>query len=114
MILGIDPGVRKMGYAIITSQLQIIDAGVIIIDTPGKIHREDYRSRMTHMRQFFVDLLLQFPDIHAASVEKLFAFRNHNNIEYVYGIRGMLMSLLQEHGCQLYEYTPLQLKKYIA
>ncbi|USN57234.1 MAG: crossover junction endodeoxyribonuclease RuvC [Candidatus Peribacteria bacterium] len=113
MILGIDPGVRKLGYAIIDG-MQIVDGGVLILDSKTKLERPDYRERMSRIRAFFVELLDQYPDIDTVSMEKLFAFRNYNNMEFVYGVRGMLMTLFREHHFTLHEYTPLQLKKYIA
>jgi crossover junction endodeoxyribonuclease RuvC len=113
MILGIDPGVRKLWYALIQDDLSIVDAGVLILDTKQRLTREHYRERMSKIRKFFVQMI-EDHDIGTVSVEKLFAFRNYNNIEFVYGVRSMLMTLFREEGCHLVEYTPLQLKKYIC
>ncbi len=113
MILGIDPGVRKLWYAIIDG-MNLVDGGVLILDSTSKLERVDYRERMSRIRAFFVDLLDQYQDIDHVSMEKLFAFRNYNNMEFVYGVRGILMSYFREQWLWLSEYTPLQLKKYIA
>jgi hypothetical protein len=75
----------------------LIDGGVLILDSKKKLERIDYRERMSRIRAFFVDLLVQYPDIDHVSMEKLFAFRNYNNMEFVYGVRGMLMTLFREH-----------------
>lgn len=104
---------RKLGYAIVDG-MTLIDGGVLILDSQQKLTRSDYRERSSRIRAFFVDLLMEYPDISIVSVEKLFAFRNYNNMEFVYGVRGMLMTLFRERDFALYEYTPLQLKKYIA
>lgn len=73
-----------------------MDGGVLILDSKKKLERTDYRERTARIRGFFVDFCQQYPDIDHVSMEKLFAFRNYNNIEFVYGVRGMLMSYFRE------------------
>lgn len=114
MILWIDPGIRKLGYALIEPDLTIISADAIVLDVVDVV-REDYRRRMGQMYGFFEDLLHIYPNITTVCIEKLyFTGRNQNNAEFVYGIRWALMMLFSFRDITLLEYTPIQLKKYIT
>jgi len=63
---------------------------------------------------FFENLLTTY-QIESAAVEKLFfTSYNQSNAEFVYGIRGALMMLLLRKGIKTYEYTPIELKKFIT
>ena len=49
------------------------------------------------------------------SIEKLFFTKfNQSNAEFVYGIRGALISLFLRYNIKIKEYTPIQLKKFIT
>lgn len=48
-------------------------------------------------------------------MEQLFFTKfNQNNAEFVYGIRGILLSMALKYGAQIKEFTPIELKKYIT
>jgi crossover junction endodeoxyribonuclease RuvC len=113
MFLWIDPGVRKLWYALVDERLQIVDASIIVQEREQPT-REDWFVRMSQMNDFFVELL-QKHHIKAAAIEKLFFTSfNQNNAEFVYGLRGMLMVLLHKHHIPVYEYSPIELKKNIT
>lgn len=71
---------------------------------------------MKEIINFFEDLLNTYGnDIISAGVEQLFFTKfNQNNAEFVYGIRGALIILLQQYNIAYQEYTPIQLKKMIT
>lgn len=113
MFLGIDPGIRKLGYALVDSDLTVIDAGVVLQDDTN-VTREKQFARMEQIYSFFVQMLRTYP-IEAVGMEKLFfTARNMNNAEFVYGIRGALAMLFSSHTIPLYEWTPNELKKRIT
>jgi len=126
MILWIDPGIRKLGYALIKENMEVVDAGVLLIEfvpwkkgmdlTIPKITRDVYRDRMGQIFQFFEKMLERYPwEIDVVCVEKLyFMEKNQSNAEFVYGIRGALMMLFFQHHILLLELTPIQLKKYVC
>jgi len=113
MILGIDPGIRKLWYALIQENRSIVDAGILLLDNKNP-SRDDQYSRMLDIHDFFKDLL-EKNDIHTICMEKYyFTQYNRSNAEFVYGVRGIIMLLAKQHNCRIKEYTPIQIKKSIT
>ena len=113
MLLGIDPGVRKLWYALIENDLTIIESG-ILLQNKKWVTREDQFMRMEKIFDFFVKLLDTY-DITSVAMEKLyFTDRNQSNAEFVYGIRWALWMLFSQQDIPLYEYTPNELKKWVT
>jgi len=113
MILGIDPGVRKLWYALITSDLKIVDSGILLseIKSPTRI---DQFERMREIEEYFTKLLKKHT-IKTMCMEKLFFTKfNQNNAEFVYGIRAILITLCLKKNIKIKEYTPIELKKFIT
>ena len=79
MILGIDPGVRKLGYALIDKDLEIVDSGILLQHQKAPT-RYDQFERMSQIYDFY--------PIEKVAMEKLFFTKfNQNNAEFVFGIR---------------------------
>lgn len=113
MILGIDPGIRKLGYALIQPNATIIDAGILLLEAKNPT-RDDQYSRMLDIHDFFKELLEKY-DINTICMEKYyFTQYNRSNAEFVYGVRGIIMLLAKQHNCRIKEYTPIQIKKSIT
>ena len=113
MILWIDPGVRKLWYALISPDLQILDAGILLQQKTSP-SREDQFERVTQIFDFF-ETLLASHNIEKVAIEKpFFTSYNQNNAEFVYAIRGALMMLFFKNKIPVLEYTPIELKKYIT
>lgn len=113
MILGIDPGIRKLWYALIQNDRNIIDAGILLLESKNP-SRDDQYSRMKDIHDFFKEFLTQHP-IHTICMEKYyFTQYNKSNAEFVYGVRGIIMLLAKQHNCHIKEYTPIQIKKSIT
>ncbi len=113
MYLGIDPGIRKLWYALIKPDHTIVDAGVLLLDQK-KPTRMDQFARMHEIYDFF-DKLIHKQPVQAVAIEKLFfTHSNQANAEFVYGIRGALGMLFRKHTIPIFERTPQQLKKYIT
>lgn len=111
--LWIDPGIRKLWYALIDDQMQVLDAGVLLQDDK-KLTREKQFARMEEIWLFFLKLLETYP-VTAIWMEKLyFTDRNMNNAEFVYGIRWALAMLFSTHKIPLYEWTPNEIKKRVT
>ncbi len=113
MILGIDPGVRKLWYALITSDLKIIDSGILLSEIKSPT-RMDQFERMREIEEYFTKLLKK-QIIKTMCMEKLFFTKfNQNNAEFVYGIRAILITLCLKKNIKIKEYTPIELKKFIT
>ena len=113
MYLGIDPGIRKLWYALVDTDLQIIDAGILLQDQKAPT-RMDQFARMHEIYEFFIKMIDTYP-ITKVGMEKLFFTKyNQSNAEFVYGIRWALGMLFRKFTIPLHEYTPNQLKQYVT
>ena len=113
MILGVDPWIRKLGYALIKPDLEIVDAGILLLDEKFP-NREASFKRMLEIYKFFYKLI-KLNKIKSISIEKLFFTKfNQSNAEFVYGVRGILIMLGIQNNINIFEYTPMQLKKYVT
>jgi crossover junction endodeoxyribonuclease RuvC len=113
MILWIDPGVRKLGYAVIKSNLEIVDSGILLSEIKSPT-RMDQFERMREIDEYFTKLCKKYT-IQTMSMEKLFFTKfNQNNAEFVYGIRAILITLCLKNNIKIKEYTPIQLKKFVT
>ena len=109
-IIGIDPGLGRVGYGIIeiqNEQKKFLDCGVI---ETNKNKKEEYR-----LYEIFNDLntLIDHwkPDI--AAVEKFFFYRSSTTISVVQA-RGVIMMAFASKGINVSEYAPSQVKLTIA
>ena len=111
--LGIDPWVRKLGYALIDDNLKIIDAGILLQDKKSPT-REDQFNRANQIFEFFEELLKKY-QVEKIAMEKLFfTDYNQSNAEFVYAIRWALMMLFLRKNIPVLELTPIELKKFIT
>lgn len=113
MILGIDPGIKKLWYALIQSNLEIIDAGILELEAK-KFDRVVQYQRMLEIHDFFENLILK-NKIKKIVMEKYFITSfNLKNAEFIYGMRGVILTLALKHNIEILEYTPIELKKRIT
>ena len=109
-IIGIDPGLAKVGYGIIEIENQrkiLLDCGVIETDKGKK--EED------RLYEIFQDLneLINHWKPTAAAVEKFFFYRSSTTISVVQA-RGVIMMVLASKKINVSEYSPAQIKLTIA
>jgi len=106
-ILGIDPGTRNMGYAVIELQqgkIRLIEAGMI------KMKAEDLQFQIPQMVEG-LEQVFAAHKIDEVAMEDIFYAHNPKTVLKLAQFRGAIMlKLLQEFG-QFAEYTPLQVKK---
>ncbi len=109
-ILGIDPGTRNMGYAIISfenSKLKLIEAGLI------KIKPESLQHQIPQMVEA-LDNIFKNHKIDEVALEDIFYAHNPKTTIKLAQFRGAIMlKLLEEFGF-FAEYTALQVKKAIT
>ncbi len=106
-ILGIDPGSRNLGYAIIDSNgknHKLIEAGLI------KIPKSILQEQIVDVTEG-LDLILKSHHIDEVAIEDIFYAYNPKTVLKLAQFRGAIsLKILQEIG-YFYEYTPLQVKK---
>lgn len=106
-ILGIDPGVERVGFALIQYNMKILDYGVI------KTKKKDLAIRIWEIHEALKDLIQKYAPTHAA-VEEIFFYNNMKTAVMVSQARGAILLTLAEAGIPIEEYTPLQVKQSIT
>ena len=109
-IIGIDPGLARVGYGIIEVQNEkkvLLDCGVI---ETSKEQQEEYR-----LFEIYNDLneLINHWEPNVAAVEKFFFYRSSTTISVVQA-RGVIMMILGSKKIEVSEYSPAQIKLTIA
>ena len=109
-IIGIDPGLARVGYGIIEIENEkkiLLDCGVIETDKDKK--EED------RLYEIFKDLneLINYWNPNLAAVEKYFFYRSSTTISVVQA-RGVIMMVLASKNINVSEYSPAQIKLNIA
>lgn len=107
IILGIDPGTRNCGYALISlegQKIKLVEAGLIKIKSEGLQHQIPQVSEA-------IEQLFSVHKIQEVAMEDIFYAHNPKTVLKLAQFRGAIMlKLLQEHG-EFSEYTALQVKK---
>lgn len=110
-IMGIDPGIATIGFAILDfnkNNFNLVNCGVIT--TPANT---PLSSRLERIYDDLNILISEYKP-EAVSVEELFFNTNiTTGISVAHG-RGVILLALQKAGLKLYEYTPLQVKQSVA
>lgn len=106
-ILGIDPGTRNCGYALVAiegQKFRLIEAGLV------KIKSEILQYQIPQMVEALEQLFKQHT-IDEVAMEDIFYAHNPKTVLKLAQFRGAItLKLLQEHG-MFAEYTALQVKK---
>ena len=107
VILGIDPGTRNMGYALISlenSKISLIEAGLI------KIKAEELQFQIPQMVEAFEGIFKNHK-IDEVAMEDIFYAHNPKTTIKLAQFRGAISLLILQHFGQFSEYTALQVKK---
>lgn len=106
-ILGIDPGTRNLGYAIISleaGKMKLVEAGLI------KMKADELQVQIPQMVEGF-DLIFKDHKIDEVAMEDIFYAHNPKTTIKLAQFRGaMTLKILEEFG-PFSEYTALQVKK---
>ena len=112
-ILGIDPGLARVGYGVIDveegpgSAQRMLDCGIIRTD-PGRSDGERMVEIARDLR-----LLIRTWQPQLAAVEKFFFYRSSTTISVVQA-RGVLMMTLARFKIPVVEFPPMQIKLALA
>lgn len=110
-IIGIDPGTGILGFGVIDTdgrKSTLIDAGVI----RTKAH-QPLDERLVIIYEALQEILAEDkPTI--MSIEKLFFAQNVTTAMSVSHARGVAMLAGKQAGCEIVEYTPLQIKQQLT
>ena len=110
-VLGIDPGLSRCGYGGVRqvgSTTEFVTAGVI--RTPPS---DSTPQRLLTLRRDIRDLIEEFsPD--AVAVERVLFQANVSTAMGVGQASGVALTEAAEHGCEIAEYSPNQIKLAVA
>lgn len=106
-ILGIDPGTRNCGYAIISGEknnISLLEAGLL------KIKEQKLQYQIAEFNEG-IELILSNHKIDSVAIEDIFFAYNPKSVIKLAQFRGAIsLKIIQEIG-NFYEYMPLQVKK---
>ena len=110
IILGIDPGTRNMGYALISlekGKISLVEAGLI------KIKADELQFQIPQMDEAFEGIFKNHK-IDEVAMEDIFYAHNPKTTIKLAQFRGAIMlTILQQFG-QFSEYTALQVKQAVT
>jgi crossover junction endodeoxyribonuclease RuvC len=110
-ILGIDPGMAIIGYSIVDfdgKNLRLLHSGSI---QTQKGERES--ARLLEIFNDMTSIVKKYsPDV--CAIEKLFFFRNQTTVMPVAHARGVILTVLEQHGIPVFEYTPMEVKQILT
>lgn len=104
IILGIDPGLATVGYGVLADG-KCADYGII------STTKEQSGPNRLLLISCGVEKLIEKYKPDAVAVEELFFNTNVKTAIAVAQARGVILLAALKAGCQLYEYTPLQIKQ---
>jgi len=111
MVIGIDPGLARLGYGVIRG-----DRGSAVplcygcTETPAKARAGE---RLLEIYTGLVSLFDRYPP-DALAVEKLFFSRNITSAMGVSEVRGIVLLAAEQRGVPVFEYTPTQVKQAVT
>ena len=107
LILGIDPGYGRMGYAVVAvagSDLRLVACDTIM--TPATVA---YTQRLQHLYEQLGEIIARYRPQEAA-IEKLFFGKNATTAIGVAQARGVISLALTQSGLSISEYAPSEVK----
>ena len=111
IILGIDPGFGRLGYAVIKSEkndVQVIECSCL--ETSSK---QKHEKRLILIADKVKELLSKYRP-QTLALEKIFFAKNQKTALQVAEIRGILLYLAASSGIPVCEYGPLEVKMAIC
>ena len=110
-IIGIDPGFGRVGWGIIEgrkSDWKHVAHGLIETDK-----KAEFVDRLIEIKRELSKVIKKHKPS-ASAVEELFFYKNVTTGIKVGQARGVILLTLAEAGLEVFEYTPLQIKKAIV
>lgn len=110
-VLGIDPGMRKVGYGLIKTmnqQIQVVDHGVFKIN-----QKLPFQNRLEQIYQSIYHYMLeQNPDV--VAVEEVFVCKNAKTTLKLGHARGVILLAAAQKKIPVYEFAPREIKQAIV
>jgi crossover junction endodeoxyribonuclease RuvC len=110
-ILGIDPGLAIVGYAVID-----FDGKNITLLNSGSIQTSKNKDEPNRLLEIMEDIsaIIEKYKPDTAAIEKLFYFKNQKTVMPVSQARGVILAVLAQHNIRVFEYTPIEVKQVLT
>ena len=111
IIIGIDPGVRFAGFAVMKKQgqvIQLLDCGYLAMKPTCPLP-----DRIAQLHDFFNKKIVQF-SVDTLVLETPFLGKSPQNFLKLGYVRGILYLLTSKYSLALYEFAPTQIKQAIT
>lgn len=111
IILGIDPGYSRLGYAIFeknSDSEKLIECGCV--ETSAK---KDFQAKMLEIGNA-VDNIIKKTKPETLSIEKVFFTKNQKTALKIAEIRGAIVYIALKNKLKIAEYTPLEVKSAVC
>ena len=110
-ILGIDPGMAIVGYALID-----FDGENCSLLSSGSIQTKKGDRESARLLEIYNDMQTIVKELQPdfAVIEKLFFVHNQTTVMPVAHARGVILTVLEQHNIRFAEYTPMEIKKVLT
>lgn len=111
-VLGIDPGLTRCGYAVVTMQSpnSVVAQAMGVIRTDKE---DDIADRLAQLHADIDALIVEFSP-QAVAVEQVFFQNNVRTAMSVGQASGVVLAVARVRGCDVSQYTPSQVKDAVA
>ncbi|MEK7608550.1 MAG: crossover junction endodeoxyribonuclease RuvC [Patescibacteria group bacterium] len=109
IILGIDPGTKRMGFGVVKKEgsfLSLLEAGILDSPDGGAVSLATIKKRLD-------SLFLSYRPS-ALAIERLYFSKNQKTAIAVAEARGVAVLAAEERGVPILEYTPTEVKSSLA
>jgi crossover junction endodeoxyribonuclease RuvC len=110
VVLGIDPGLTRCGYAVVSAGVSPILVSMGVITTPAT---DELPQRLARLQADLVEIFDEFAPS-AVAVERVFFQHNTRTAMSVGQASGVVLAMAAARGCEVAQYTPSQVKNAVA
>jgi|YNPMSStandDraft_1061717.scaffolds.fasta_scaffold54534_2 crossover junction endodeoxyribonuclease RuvC len=110
ILLGIDPGIERMGYAVVDNSSTIIPLEYGLIRTDPSNGQPE---RLFEIWENLKSIIEKYKP-YAILTETVFFAKNLKTANIISEVRGVIKVLSVEYGLKFYEFSPLQVKMAIS
>lgn len=111
IIIGIDPGSRKLGYGLVDKQgrnCHHVENGTLYLEDKGELP-----LRLVHLHAEILRLIKKF-GAEMMAIENIFYHKNPRSMQKLGEVRGVAMHAAASLGLGVFEYAPLVVKKAVC
>lgn len=110
IVLGIDPGSAKLGYAFLNKkneEVECLDAGTLVFP------KVSLSKKLYLLYKKLDELMLEY-DVDGVAVESIFTHKNVQSSFVLGHVRGVCMMMAEKHKASVFEYAPKKIKKLVT